>query len=147
MFPEGSTTNGTSLSRFKRGAFEGMRAVRPVFSKFNQQYMNPTYDVVPFFPWLFLIMSSFTFFRLELTIMPEFCPTDWMLVNRKNKSEQDWEVYAESVREAIGRYGGFKLENRSLREKLAYEHFMCGDKRECTIDGKTFTWESEDDDY
>ena len=81
--------------------------------------------------------------------MPEFTPTDWMLENHRGKSELDWEVYAESVREAIGRHGGFNLENRTLREKLAYEAFMCGAKRECTIDGKTFTWnkESDDDSY
>jgi hypothetical protein len=31
IFPEGGTTNGTCLIPFKRGAFQSLRAIRPVF--------------------------------------------------------------------------------------------------------------------
>jgi len=72
--------------------------------------------------------------------MPEFTPTEWMLDNKKDKGETDWEIYAECVREAMAKSGGFLLDHRPVREKLAYENFMCGDADECTIDGKTFSW-------
>ena len=119
-----------------------MRSVKPCYIKFNQQYINPTYDIVPFLSFLVLIMSSFTFFRAEITIMPEFTPTEWMLDNKKDKSEEghDWEIFAECLRETMAKSGGFKIDNRPIREKLAYENFMCGDAAECTIDGKTFSW-------
>ena len=85
--------------------------------------------------------------------MPEFTPTEWMLENHRGKSEHDWEVYAECVREAMARQGGFILDNRTNREKLAYEGFMCGNTDEITIDGRTFKYSrgghdvSRDDDY
>ena len=81
-----------------------------------------------------------------------------MLEKYGGKSEHDWEVYAECVREAIGRQGGFVLDNHTNREKLAYENLMCGRTDEATIDGKTFKYSpggqyagqdkvSNDDDY
>ena len=35
IFAEGTTSNGTSLTKFKRGAFSAMRSVKPVYVKFN----------------------------------------------------------------------------------------------------------------
>jgi len=35
LFPEGCTTNGTKLIKFKRGAFGSLRAVRPVALTYN----------------------------------------------------------------------------------------------------------------
>ena len=58
--------------------------------------------------------------------MPEFTPTEWMLDNHRSKSEHDWEVYAECLREAMAKAGGFAISERTNREKLAYEYFMCG---------------------
>ena len=79
-------------------------------------------------------------FNLQLNIMPEFTPTEWMLEKHANKSEHVWEVFAECVREAMGRQGGFILDNHTNRDKLAYEGFMCGNIDEVTIDGKTFKY-------
>jgi len=72
-----------------------------------------------------------------MTIMPEFTPTEWMLNTHRNKAAngEDWEVYAECVREAMARHGNFLISNNPIREKLAYEEFMYGYKNDITIDG------------
>ena len=62
-------------------------------------------------------------FNLHLNIMPEFTPTEWMFKKHADKSEHDWEVFAECVREAMARQGGFILDNHTIRDKLAYEGF------------------------
>ena len=36
IFPEGAATNGTHILKFKRGAFEAMRTVRPCYISFTQ---------------------------------------------------------------------------------------------------------------
>ena len=35
IYPEGGTTNGTSLLKFKRGAFMGLTSIKPVIFKYS----------------------------------------------------------------------------------------------------------------
>lgn len=72
--------------------------------------------------------------------MPEFRPTSWMLENHRDKSEtgQDWEIFAECVRAAMASYSGLIPVSPSLKDKVAYEAFMCMEKPSVTIDGQTF---------
>ena len=90
IFAEGTTTNGKALLPFKRGAFEGMRTIVPVVIKPPDRYMMPTYEVVEFLPGLIQQLSSFCFHYLEIKVMPEFTPTEWMLDNHRDKGDQDW---------------------------------------------------------
>lgn len=50
IFPEGCTTNGTKLIQFKKGAFNSLRAVRPVVITYNSPEwgLSPTQDVLGF---------------------------------------------------------------------------------------------------
>ena len=118
----------------------GMRTVRPIIARVNKRMIMPAYDAIEFLPMLIVYYSSFCMFNLKLTILPEFTPTEWMLDNHKAKSEngQDWEIFAECVREAMAHHGDFILDKRAIRDKLAYEKFMCGHDDELTVDGKTF---------
>ena len=52
IFAEGTTSNGTGLLKFKRGAFVGLRTIIPVFAKVNHRYLSPTFDIVEFWPLL-----------------------------------------------------------------------------------------------
>ena len=118
----------------------GMRTIRPVFVRVSKRMVMPAYDAIEFIPLLITYYSSLCMYNLKLTIMPEFTPTQWMLDNHGEKSAEghDWEVYAECVREAMGRHGNLILDTRNIRDKLAYEKFMCGHVDELTVDGKTF---------
>ena len=75
IFPETTTSNGKCLLKFKRGAFEGLRTVSPVYAKINNRSFIPTYDVLEFLPCWILYLSSMCMYNLKLTIMPEFTPT------------------------------------------------------------------------
>ena len=140
LFPETTTSNGSALLRFKRGAFIGLRTVRPVIARVNRRMVMPAYDAIEFLPLLIVYFSSLCMYNLKLTIMPEFTPTDWMLENHRDKSPDghDWEIFAECVREAMGRHGHLILDTRQIKDKLAYERFMCGHVDELTVDGRTF---------
>lgn len=112
----------------------------PTFVKFGEHYMHPTYDTVPFWPLLILYLSSLSFYNTKMTIMPEFTPTEWMLENHKDKGSEPWEIYAECVRLAMARQGGFILDDHTVREKLAYEDFMDGKSDQIIINGETFVY-------
>ena len=107
LFAEGTTTNGTGLMKFKRGAFNSMRTVVPAFIKIGQRCFNPSFDVLDFWPFICMLLSNICFYKFEIVIMPEFTPTQWMLDKHRCKSEQDWEVYAECLREAMAKAGDF----------------------------------------
>ena len=80
IFAEGTTSNGSSLLKFKRGGFAALRTVVPVFARVNKlTYFHPTWEVLEFWPLLIMLLSSLSCYNLELTIMPEFTPTEWML--------------------------------------------------------------------
>ena len=152
IFAEGTTTNGTALIKFKRGAFAGMRTVIPCFITLSDSHYKPIFDTLPFWPMFWLMMSSLTFVHLKINIMPEFTPNEWMLNNhRKDENMEDWEVYAQCVREAISQQSGFTVDDTTCREKLIYEDFMCQKTDTITIKGHTFTYKEDrngdDDDF
>lgn len=79
LFAEGTTTNGTHLQKFKRGAFISMRPITPCYFKFSDALVSPTYDVIDFTSWMVLLLSSLNFFSSKLCIMPDFIPNETML--------------------------------------------------------------------
>ena len=79
MFAEGSTTNGTSLLKFKKGAFYAMRPVTPCYIKFGNCLVRPCYDILNFWHMVILLLSSFSIYSTHLYIMPNFVPNDYMI--------------------------------------------------------------------
>jgi len=51
-------------------------------------------------------------YNCTIYIMPEFTPNETMLNMHAEKGSNDWEVFAECVREAIAKQGGYALNNQ-----------------------------------
>ena len=124
IFPETTTTNGTHLIKFRKGAFIGMRSVQPVYIKVSENMVHHTWECMPFALFFTLWASTFCYYTVTLYIMPEFTPTRKMLSLRADSGMEDWEIYAECVRSAMAKHGGFGICNQPIREKLQYEEFM-----------------------
>jgi len=45
VFPEGGTSNGKGLLRFKKGPFVAEKTVMPVFMSFDSMKFNPTLNL------------------------------------------------------------------------------------------------------
>lgn len=56
IFPEGTTTNGTCLLKFKHGAFISKLPVKPHVIKLTSKYYSPAYDCVRFIEWLLFFL-------------------------------------------------------------------------------------------
>ena len=86
VFAESTTTNGTCIFPFKRGAFQGMRTVIPSYITFSKMGMiRPFYDTVDFAPLIILMCCSFGSNVCTLNIMPEFTPNSIMLERHADK--------------------------------------------------------------
>ena len=100
IFPEGTTSNGTCLLKFRKGAFYHEKKVTPMFMKFAYSTISPAYDVLDFLP-LAILNLSFCCYNCELTILPDFEPNEYLFETHCNKGKDRWEIYAWAVREII----------------------------------------------
>ena len=51
MFPEGGTTNGSALLKFKKGAFLAECSLKPIVLNYSlESTVSPAYDVIELFP-------------------------------------------------------------------------------------------------
>ena len=106
MSPEGGTSNGLGIMKFKRGGFEGNLPVVPMITKFERGYFNPDYSCIPFTP--LLIMQLCTEWRvLESTFLPTFVPNDYLYETHKDKGGKKWEIFAWAVRDVMAKVGNF----------------------------------------
>ena len=112
IFPEGGTSNGLGIIKFKRGAFEAENPVKPVYIKADWNYMSPAYTLPPL-PLVILNLSSlFNSMKITITVLPDFYPNEWLFENHKHcdnhrETLHRWEIYAWAVRDAMVRAGDF----------------------------------------
>ena len=101
--------------------------------------MRPCYDIMNLPELMIMLCSRFSCVTSTLTIMPPFMPNDKMLELHADKGQEDWEIFAWCVRDAISKAGNLPKVDGSLREKNLYSSIYSGKADEIEIDGKTYT--------
>lgn len=102
IFPEGATTNGEGLLKFKKGAFESMMPVQPICMKYWSARCNFQHgDASSTAAWICMtlqtVVTTFTVYQ-----MPIFEPNEYFWLNHWNaESEEKWEAYARVIRTLI----------------------------------------------
>jgi hypothetical protein len=78
-YVEGANDNGTTLLKFRRGAFEAELPVRPTFLTYTKcGSITPTYDVMNLVILFVFMISSFSLYHAKLNILPPFVPNEYM---------------------------------------------------------------------
>ena len=76
IFPEGCTTNHTSIVTFRRGAFFAERSVQPFTIEYSSPYFNVAHDILNFVAHILLIACQpSTTCRVKM--LPVFQPNEW----------------------------------------------------------------------
>jgi lysophosphatidylcholine acyltransferase/lyso-PAF acetyltransferase len=75
VFPEGTTTNGTSLLPFKRGPFLAKVPVQPVLLQYDYKYFSPAWESIAPVPSLAL-MSMQWVNTLRVQYLPVYTPSE-----------------------------------------------------------------------
>jgi 1-acyl-sn-glycerol-3-phosphate acyltransferase len=136
VFPEGTTTNGTSLLVFKRGAFAPLVKVQPVLYGFGQSSSDPstseflpTYDSIWWPAYLWRLFSQ-PLSHLECRFLDPIGPEDVMgAAATENKGDGDVDVasaFAEGVRSVMAREANLPMlsSGYDYRHKLQYHDGM-----------------------
>ena len=116
IFPEGTTTNGTCLIRFRTGAFVAGVPVQPVVVRLPFRHFSPTYESI--YTWVFVLRMLSQFHnRLDAEFLPAYVPSD--------EERRDPHVYADNVRTAMALHAdlGFCCEV-SFKDKMAYHKIL-----------------------
>jgi len=120
MFPEGSTTNGSRLLSFKKGAFIGEMPVIPQLHEFDdKEGISMSYDVIHLVP---LLIGIGTKWRRDVNVkvMPPFIPNDYLFETHKDKGEERWEIYAWAMRDAMCKEGNIPKSDMRVRDRIEY---------------------------
>ena len=92
---------------------------------------------------LIMLLSELCCRTARLHIMPIFVPNDYMLENHTDKGEEDWEIYAWCVRDAISKAGDFKkVEFYNFQDRRNFYHFMNLRLDEIVIGDRSFSYDS-----
>ena len=122
IFPEGTTTSGRHLLKFKKGAFYTFLPVKPNIVHPN---LNPYFHLgcgstdvgVNYCRTL-----TELYVQTEFIELPIMTPNDYMKNHFSSFGKEDWEIYAEVAREIMCELGGFKKSNKHYRDSARYKY-------------------------
>ena len=117
VFPEGTTSSGEGLLRFKRGAFVPAAPVKPVILRYPHQQFNPAWEsmTAPLHLWRLLTQFS------------NYCSVEWLPVYVPNEAEKkDPALFASNVREYMSRLSGLPCFDADLDTKKDFLKLIRG---------------------
>ena len=124
LFPEGTTTCGRNILKFKKGAFYSLLPGKPVILNINQEsnyHLSVGASTV-----VMSYIKNFCHFVESLYIieMPVIRPTAYMYEKYKHLGKEKWEIYAEVVRKIYSELGNLEESNFGLRDEKKYNIAM-----------------------
>ena len=117
MFPEGTTTSGRNILKFKKGTFYALLPVKPVIIN---HYQESNYHLsIGAGSAVISYIKNFCHFveSLYLIEMPVIRPTPYMFEKYKHLGNEKWEIFAEVVRKIYSELGNLKESNFGLRDE------------------------------
>ena len=124
IFAEGCTTNGSSLIKFKKGAFSNLKRVTPMVMSYSlDSSVSVAFDIMEILP-LSILNLSWGFMRCKTIKLPDIWPNEYMLNRKEAKGLERWEAYAEVIREVMSKASGLPKSNETYQQKRQYEGYM-----------------------
>ena len=122
IFPEGTTTSGRHLLKFKRGAFYSLLPVKPniVHPNLNPHFHLGCGSTDVGINYARTLTELFV--QTEYIELPIMTPNEYMKKNFASYGKEDWEIYAEVAREIMCEIGGFKKSDKHYRDSARYKY-------------------------
>ena len=124
LFPEGTTTNGKYILKFKRGAFYSLLPIKPQLILLDN---NLNYSVaIGVGSAVMNYFRSLCYFgcKINLCELPVIKPTEYMFEKYGHLGEEKWEVFAEVTRKIMCEIGGLKPSDKTFRDSKRYENAL-----------------------
>ncbi len=123
IFPEGTTSNTTSILPFKKGAFTSKLPIKPYVIKFEiRERISLAMDVIDMLLHVFVVLCI-PIHYIDLYNFPVFSPNEYFF-KEYNKGKEEWEVYAETMRDIMCEVSGLEKAKGSWDSKKEYLDFL-----------------------
>lgn len=124
IFPEGTTSSGRHILKFKKGAFYSFLPIKPNIihpnlsrnlhlgcgaSNVNINYCRTLTEL---------------FVQTEYIELPIMTPNEYMYTNFASFGKEKWKIYAEVSREIMCTLGDFKKSDKNLKDSDRYIHCL-----------------------
>jgi lysophosphatidylcholine acyltransferase/lyso-PAF acetyltransferase len=124
IFPEGTTTNGKYILKFKKGAFFSLLPLKPQIILLGD---NLDYSVA-----IGVCSTALNYFRslcycgcnMYLCELPVIKPTKYMFEHYSDLGTEKWEVFAEVTRKIMCEISGLTPSDKTFRDSKKYENSL-----------------------
>ena len=122
IFPEGTTTSGRHLFKFKKGAFYNLMPVKPniVLPNLNPYFHLGCGSTSVGINYARTLTELYV--QTEYIELPIMTPNEYMFTNFSSYGKEKWEIYAEVAREIMCKIGGFKKSDKIFRDSSRYKY-------------------------
>ena len=120
VFPEGTTSNNRYIVKFKRGVFRCLLPLKPLIVHIDK---NAPFHLCSNVTNLFFhVMRCFTCVKNTLYYceLPIIKPTQFMYDNYSHFGKENWDIYANVVKNMYAEMGNFKMSDLGHRDKDIY---------------------------
>ena len=122
IFPEGTTTNGKYILKFKRGAFYNLLPVKPQVMTLGNEKLNYSCAIgVGSTGWNYWRSLCYFGCKVNLYELPVIKPTEYMFEKYSHLGDEKWEIFAEVTRKIMCEIGGLTPSDKSYRNSKKYE--------------------------
>jgi len=130
MYPEGCSTNGQYMIKFKKGAFGSLRAVKPyVYNYWSYRGMITDGSCMHIYvSWTMQLLSVYS--KVTCLELPVFTPNDYFWENHWDGKQDKVGLFADTMREIMAEVGGYKLSDATVDDKLDFKKILKGKKLE-----------------
>jgi len=120
LFPEGTTTTGKHILKFKRGAFFALLPIKPqILDIYHEDEFHLAIGVAPVVSnWL--RSANYLRHRIYHIDLPVIRPTEYMFKKYKQLGKEKWEIFAEVTRNIMCEVSGLKPSNKNYRDMKKY---------------------------
>ena len=131
IFVEGTTSNGSCLLPFKKGAFLNEFPVKPYLLILDKNSISLAMDIIEMLYHIFIIICN-PYFTITLLNFPVFAPNEYLFTKSKFAQGQSerWIIYADAVRDAMSKGGKMEKSALSYEDKMNFLQFVRNNKED-----------------
>ena len=118
IFPEGTTTNGKYMLKYRSGGFVSKLPVQPILIYYPFETFSPTYETIRWYKFLYYTLIQPINFA-EVIVMPVYRPSE--------EEKEDPKLYAENVRKVMKERLDVEFSEARFEDKLEFHHVVRGD--------------------
>jgi 1-acyl-sn-glycerol-3-phosphate acyltransferase len=123
IFPEGTTSNTTSILPFKKGAFSSNLPTKPYVIKFEvKERISLAMDVIDMLLHVYVVLCI-PIHYIELYNLPVFCQNEHFYKEHK-KDKEEWEIYADTMIDIMCEVSGLDKAKGSWHSKKEYLDYL-----------------------